>query len=175
VYVKGDTTFNESFASAVEELAVAQWLRDAGREDQLAAWEGHNRWVETFTRWLLLHRGKLQQIYDSRGSEDEKRAQKQEAITSMQASYGAFREANDGDSGFDAWMRQPLNNASLLSIGSYNDWLGAFKQLFRQQGCRWPEFYGAAERLAAQQPDRRRQALEELQLGQGGTCINLPY
>ena len=163
VYVKGDTTFNESFATAVEELAVAQWLRDADRENQLAAWEGHNRWVETFTQWLLLHRDKLQQIYDSAGSEAEKRAQKQATIASMQASYGAFRRANGGDGGFDAWMRQPLNNASLLSIGSYNDWVGAFKQLFRQQGCRWPDFYRAAERLAAQQPDQRIRTLEALQ------------
>jgi predicted aminopeptidase len=171
VYVKGDTTFNESFASAVEELAVAQWLHDTGREDQLAAWEGHNRWVETFTQWLLLHRGKLQQIYDSAGSEAEKRGQKLAAIESMQASYGAFRRANGGDGGFDAWMRQPLNNASLLSIGSYNDWVGAFKQLFRQQGCRWPDFYRAAERLAALQPDQRMRTLEALQAGQfAGAC-----
>ena len=167
VYVKGDTTFNESFATAVEELAVAQWLRDADRGNQLAAWEEHNRWVETFTQWLLRHRDKLQQVYDSGGSEAEKRAQKQATIAAMQASYGAFRRANGGDGGFDAWMRQPLNNASLLSIGSYNDWVGAFKQLFRQQGCQWPAFYRAAEGLAAQDREQRMRALKTLQAGQG--------
>ncbi len=171
LYIKGDTPFNESFASAVEELAVAQWLRDSGKEDQLAAWTAHNVWTETFTQWLLLHRDALQLIYDSGASGTEKLAQKQDYIAAMQQSYGDFRQANDGDRGFDTWMSRPLNNAGLLSIGSYNDWVAAFKQLFLQQGCNWTDFYRASERLAERKQPQRTIELQALQQEQGaGSC-----
>lgn len=163
LYIKGDTTFNESFASAVEELAVAQWLRDSDKEDQLAAWTAHNLWAETFTGWLLLHRDELQLIYDSGASEADKLVQKRDTIAAMQQSYGDFRQANGGDRGFDTWMSKPLNNASLLSIGSYNDWVAAFKQLFRQQACSWQDFYRAAQLLAEREPEQRTGELQVLQ------------
>ena len=171
LYVKGDTPFNESFASAVEELAVAQWLRDTGKEDQWAAWTAHNGWTETFTQWLLLHRDALQLIYDSGADDAEKLVRKQAYIAAMQKSYGDFRQANAGDRGFDAWMSRPLNNASLLSIGSYNDWVAAFKQLFLQQACNWADFYAASQRLAELEPQQRSLELQVLQQKQGAvTC-----
>jgi predicted aminopeptidase len=163
VYVKGDTSFNESFASAVEQLAVAQWLRDSGREQELAAWSRHDAWVETFSAWLKMHRENLQAIYQSDIDDHHKRKQKQAYLASMQQLYHDFRQQHQGDSSFDRWMQQPLNNARLLSIGSYNDWVVAFRHLMGQQACRWPAFYRAAEDLAALQPEQRTQALQTLQ------------
>lgn len=163
VYVKDDTAFNESFASAVEELGLRQWLADEGRQEELAAWVRHDAWVETFTGWLVEHREALQAIYASDADEAEKLARKEAYFAAMKADYPAFRDSNQGNGGFDAWMDRPLNNASLLSIGSYNDWVGAFKQLFEECGGNWQAFYQAAEALGEQAPELRTASLEALQ------------
>jgi predicted aminopeptidase len=129
----------------------------------LAAWSRHDAWVETFSAWLKMHRENLQAIYQSDIDDHHKRKQKQAYLASMQQLYHDFRQQHQGDSSFDRWMQQPLNNARLLSIGSYNDWVVAFRHLMGQQACRWPAFYRAAEDLAALQPEQRTQALQTLQ------------
>ncbi len=175
VYVKGDTSFNESFASAVEELAVEQWLRDSGRAEDLQQWSRHSAWVDTFARWLLMHREALQLIYQSNLADAQKRDQKQDYFASIVSSYAGFRDSHAGDHSYDAWMRRPLNNASLLSIGSYNDWVGAFKQLFSENGCRWPDFYTAAQRLGERDSGERIASLEKLQRGREvALCVSQP-
>ncbi len=39
LYVKGDTGFNESFATAVEEQGIERWLRSRGEEDDIAIYQ----------------------------------------------------------------------------------------------------------------------------------------
>lgn len=163
LYIKGDTRFNESFASAVEELALQQWLRDTDNEPALVAWSRHNNWVERFAQWLAMHRDGLQAIYQSELDDDLRLGLKQAYIAEMKRSYPAFRDSQGGDHSLDAWMQRPLNNATLLSMGSYNDWVVAFKNLFRQQACQWPEFYRAAQKLAGEKEEDRLALLQELQ------------
>lgn len=174
VYIKDDTAFNESFASAVEELGLRQWLADAGRQQDLAAWARHDAWVEAFTRWLVLHREALADIYASEASEAEQLALKQAYFASMKEDYPAFRDSHQGNGSFDAWMERPLNNASLLSIGSYNDWVGAFKQLFDNCGGDWPAFYEAAAALGDQAPDVRTASLTALQQREQVAVCHVP-
>ncbi len=163
VYVKDDTSFNESFASAVEALAVAQWLRDSGRSDELDAWEEHKRWVAVFAGWLARQRDTLQQIYQSDASDSDKLAQKQAVFDAMARAYPELRRQHNGDTSYDRWMQRPLNNARLLSIGNYNDWLAAFKALFLREGCDWPTFYAAVGQLAAMPAEGRSSDLRQLQ------------
>ena len=163
VYVKDDTSFNESFASAVETLAVAQWLGDTGRSDESQAWASHKRWVGVFVAWLARQRGMLQQIYQSDASDAEKLAQKQAVFDAMVREYPELRRRHNGDNSYDRWMQGPLNNARLLSIASYNDWLAAFETLYRRQGCDWPNFYRAASELAAQPVEHRSRLLQQLE------------
>ena len=40
LYVKGDTAFNESFATAVAEFGIRRWLRTRGEEGRLDAFAG---------------------------------------------------------------------------------------------------------------------------------------
>jgi predicted aminopeptidase len=173
VYVKNDTSFNESFASAVEELAVAQWLHAQGREEDLSLWKARSAWDETFIAWLLQHRDALDELYQSNIGDAQKLAQKQALIAAMQVEYPEFRQRNGGDHRYDRWMQQPINNARLLSIGSYTDWLAGFKHLFQAMGCDWPAFYQAVESLAAREAVQRTEELQAMQLlPPAGTCAD---
>ncbi len=165
VYVRDDTSFNESFASAVESLAVAQWLRDAGRGDELQAWTDHKRWVAVFAAWLAEQREVLQRVYLSDASDDDKLAQKQAVFDAMRWAYPELRQQHNGDNSYDGWMQQPLNNARLLSMGNYNDWLVAFKVLYARQECDWPAFYEAVRQLAMEPAELRSSSLQRLQRG----------
>jgi len=58
-------------------------------------------------------------------------------------------------------MAEHFNNAFLLSIGTYADWLPAFAQLFEQSGAAWPDFFQAVLALA-QLPEEQRTAQLEI-------------
>lgn len=172
VYVKDDSSFNESFASAVEALAVTQWLGDAGRNSELQAWSAHKQWVAVFTHWLAGQREALQQVYQADTSDSEKLAAKRAIIDAMRQSYPELRRQHHGDNSYDRWMQRPLNNAQLLSIANYNDWLGAFTVLFVEQDCHWQSFYQAARALAEQTPELRQGMLQQLQARSFGELVD---
>lgn len=164
VYVKGDTTFNESFASAVEALGVEQWLLDSGRADELAAYYRRRDDFEVFSGWLLEQREQLRAIYQADLSDAQKQRAKAARFRAMkEEDYPRFRERQGNRGTFDGWMQGAQNNARLLSLASYNDWVGAFTQLFRQQDCDWSAFYARVEELAGLTAERRREALAALQ------------
>src|SRR5689334_13751147 len=83
LYVKNDSTFNESFATAVEEAGLARWL--ASRHDtqleKLAARADKMRSV--FRDLVRTTRAKLGQLYASDASDDDKRRAKSEILAAM--------------------------------------------------------------------------------------------
>ena len=73
--------------------------------------------------------------------------------------------------GFDdaGWLRAPLNNARLVSVGLYRGHLGAFRTLMEQCSGDFACFYTAAEELADAAPDERRQRLEAISAGRAAS------
>jgi len=170
-YVKGDTTFNESFATAVEVLGVEQWLRDGGRDDERARYAQWRQDYDAFIAWLLLERQALDRLYRSGLDEARMRAAKQAFFEALWAqSYPSFRAARGGAAYFDRWAEGVWNNARLLSIASYHDRVDAFRHQFQQLGCDWPAFYDAARSLAGLPADDRGAALDRLQAARPEAC-----
>ncbi|MGA9221791.1 MAG: aminopeptidase, partial [Pseudomonas graminis] len=56
----------------------------------------------------------------------------------------------------------PMNNARLLPIGLYDQWVPAFEALFRQVNGDWPAFYSAVEKLGKLPMEERKVALQRL-------------
>ena len=94
---------------------------------------------------------------------------KQRALAQIHRCY-AFNRKKLGAGRFDEIM-QNLNNAYLVSIGTYADLMPAFAQLFVENEQNWSSFFQAVEDLA-QQPMDERQAnmsrLAEQYVGQYG-------
>lgn len=160
IYVKSDTTFNESFATFVQEQGLRAWRasRDLPPEDahQQAMADG-------FTSLVLDLRERLKTLYASGVDQVAMAAGKQREIAAFRTRYAHWRQQHwPGDHRYDAWVAQPINNAQLLPFGLYDQWTPAFAALFRRAGGSWSAFYAEVRALAKQpklQRDRELQAL----------------
>ncbi len=183
VYVADDTTFNESLATAVEQLGGERWLPQASPQTQRAYAEFDAR-RQAFRALTGRTRGNLKQIYASAldahavsatENEESMRRQKQATMDQFRAQYQALKAGWGGHSGYDAWVER-ANNASFGVQASYDTLVPAFHVLFVKMGCRFPEFHAAVQQLATMDAPARQQALQALspQAGSGAPPSHCP-
>jgi len=160
IYVKGDTAFNESYAMFVEEEGVRQW--HGARGEPLG--DDHDQAMEDgFTRLVLELRQRLSALYASGVDARAMAAGKARDIEDFRTRYAAWRDRNwPNDHRYDAWVAQPINNATLLPFGLYDQWTPAFAALFKQAGGQWPAFYDRVRALAKLPKVQRENSLRAL-------------
>lgn len=129
LYVRDDAEFNESFATAVEEIGIERWLASRDEYDRLREYRGHRE----FRRLLMLHvrsaRTELEELYDSPVDETQMRKRKQAILTRLKNL--AEKEVNRTGRGAPGWLAQPINNASLIPLTLYRGKLAEFRQLLK--------------------------------------------
>jgi predicted aminopeptidase len=166
VYVKDDTSFNEAFATVVEEEGLARWLAaQAGTPRHAAlvaeAARGH-RLREGFRQWMQEARAELEAVYASGAGDAEKRRHKALVFERMRAAYEAAKAGESGLAGYDRWFAghdgSGPNNASIAAVALYDDKVPAFRALLAQERGDLPAFYGRVRELAGK-PKAERDAL----------------
>ncbi len=159
VWVKGDATFNESFAEFVGNRGTQAWLQ--GRHDTQAwqEWLRRRAAWQSFRRFLLEAKALLQSVYQAPPHLLEQH--KTSALAQVQACYAAHRHLL-GAGRYDKLMATSFNNAFLVSVGTYADDLPAFAALFTQSNQDWPTFFAAVETLAELAPDQREARVDAL-------------
>jgi predicted aminopeptidase len=160
LYVADDTPFNESFATAVERLGGARWLAQADGNARQAYADFDAR-RQAFRAEALATRQRLQALYDSPLSDDDKRQGKVEILGAFRERYGQLKQGWGGYKGYDAWVAQ-ANNATFGAQAAYDQWVPAFEELFQREGHDFPRFYEAVQRLARLDKEARAAALEAL-------------
>jgi len=162
VYAADDTTFNESFATAVERIGGARWLaRRASPEVQAeyAALEGRRR---DFRALTARYRDALRQLYESAAPDADKRRQKAELLAALRADHEALKAGRwGGFAGYDGWFSR-ANNAALGVQAAYNELVPEFERLFVQSGSDFRRFYAEVAALAALPKDERRAKLRTI-------------
>ena len=161
-YAPGDTTFNESFATAVEHIGSQRWLeRNATAEVRARQALTESR-RDDFHVLVRAWRAKLDAMYRSGLPDDQKRVRKAELYAGMRADYEALkRDKWGGYTGYDRWFAT-ANNAALGAQAAYDDQVGAFERLFVAQGSDFGRFYAEVRRLAALPRAERDAALAPL-------------
>ena len=160
LYVADDTAFNESFASFVEREGLRQWRASRGLP---APNETARKHYADLSKLALATRDRLTVIYASDLSESAMRAAKRDEFMRMRQTYLQLRDGPwKGDDRFDRWMNQPLNNASLVPFGLYDQWVPAFAALYEQVGGDWSRFYAAVASLGRLPADERKRQLDAL-------------
>ena len=150
VYVSGDSMFNESFASTVEQLGVERWLELNGTPQQRLAYRQQQLRRDGFLALLGRYRDQLAAVYAAPTSDDEKRAGKQRVFQALKDEYQQMRHGPwAGFAGYDRWFRRPLGNAHLGSVATYTTWVPVFRQLFAESGEDFRRFYVRVGELAA--------------------------
>lgn len=160
VYFPDDTTFNESFAMAVADLGYARWR--AARGENFEA-DREERRDEALIDLLIRHRDTLQALYARPDLDDaEKLARKQAQFALLAADYATLRASWQGDTSYDRWMSEDMNNAKLASIATYHALVPGFLALFEQCGQSYAEFYRRVEAMKRDSKEARARALEAL-------------
>ncbi len=159
VFVGGDTTFNESFATAVEREGVQRWLAAYGDAVSRQGYAEFSQRRREFLNLLLEYRRLLVENYGTAQPADVKRLRKRELFAMLKDDYARLRTSWGGFAGYDRFFAQDLTNAHLASIGAYNDLVPAFDALLAQAGGDFPRFYDEVKRLAAMPKDRRDDSL----------------
>ena len=158
VYAQGDSQFNESFATAVEEVGVERWLAthsDEKTRQSYVAYEGRKR---DFVALLMRYRKKLEANYNRIASDDEKRTQKAVIFQELQNDYQVLKTSWGGYAGYDRWFAEPLSNAHLASVATYHDYVPGFRALLVKEKS-FDKFYGAVRALANLDKSERHQQL----------------
>ncbi|MFC0254082.1 aminopeptidase [Massilia consociata] len=161
VYVQGDSKFNESFASAVELAGVEAWLERFGNPAMVESFERYTERKRDFMALLVRYRGELEKTYASKMSKDEKRATKARLFMALKDDYQVLKANWGGYSGYDRFFAEPLSNAHLASIATYNDFVPAFRALLRKERT-WPAFYKSVKQIAKLDKADRHRVLERL-------------
>ena len=163
IYVPDDTRFNESFATALEEIGVLKWLGARGDGRALIdRWEQQRARRTEFIELLMSVRDSLQALYAQDLPVEYKRQAKRDILQALRERYRLLRERWGGDGAYDAWFAQPLGNAHLAAIGLYHDHVPAFRALYRLETESLPAFYRAVRELAALPAEARAQRLAAL-------------
>ncbi len=159
VYVADDTSFNESFATAVERLGGALWLQtqaSAAARADYAAFDARRRDFRALTQDF---RRRLAELYASSLPDADKRTRKAALFAQLRSDYETIkRERWNGFSGYDGWIAQ-ANNASVGVQAAYDEWVPGFERLFERSGRDFNRFYAAVRELAALPRDERRRQL----------------
>jgi len=170
LYVKGNTAFNESFATVVELDGVRRWLAAEGRDDEIPALERSQELERRFTELLLSFRGRLVEVFEAEGSDEEKRLRKRKLFDELPSIYEAAKRDWGGDARYDGWFARPLNNAHLAAVSNYHTWVAPLTELLRRSGDSMEEFFSRAEELGDLDPETRRERLESLSPSRQGSA-----
>ena len=145
LYVKGSSTFNESFAVAVERAGVQRWLAATGRAAGLKVFFEGQETGRKFFEELAQARTRLKALYGMPLPPDAMRERKR-------AEFAALQKALESNSRFR--ILEP-NNALLASYATYTQLVPAFEKLLAEEGGDLERFYARVKTLSANVPSNR--------------------
>jgi len=160
VYVKDDSKFNESFATAVELEGVRRWLRTTGSD--AGSYQIRKARRQQIVDLILDYRERLEQVYSAAQNDSWKRQRKVHLLQELRERFQAMSVGWEGMGGFRRWFSGELNNAKMLSIATYYDYVPAFLKLIEQQQGDLSRFYAAAKTIGALPASERARQLEQL-------------
>jgi predicted aminopeptidase len=162
VYAGGDSQFNESFASTVEEVGVERWMERFGNPAMRDSYARYKSRKHDFLALLLKYRKALEQNYAVVDrSDNEKRAVKVRLFMELKDEYQVLKGNWGGYAGYDRFFEQPLSNAHLASIATYEDFVPAFRAMLKRDGS-LPRFYKSVRQLAELDRKDRHRILKAL-------------
>jgi predicted aminopeptidase len=165
VYVKNDSMFNESFATAVERLGITRWRQAHPSEVADREYEAFDARRRGFRELSRATRERLKAVYEAPGLKvEERESGKRRVMEQFRAEYAQLKERAGGEPrvwrGYDRWVNE-ANNAFFGAQAVYDELVPGFEALFRSKGGDWSAFYDAARQLAALPKEERHRKLKE--------------
>ena len=177
LFARGDTDFNEAFATTVGQEGARRWLKARGDAAGLKTYLAHLERSNQFVHLVMSTRARLEALYGDQRTEDGRlktskkpnlagqdnlRQRKEQVLREMKEQYARLKANWEGDPEYDAWFAHPINNAHLNSVAAYYDFVPAFEQILTANGGDLEKFYKAAEQLSKKPKGERHEQLRIL-------------
>ena len=144
-YVKDDSTFNESFAVAVEREGVRRWLAATGRGAEQKAFLATRERNKAFASEIEQTRAKLEVLYRQSIAPEAMREKKRAELDALKVKLA----------GQERFRELVPNNAFLASFATYTELVATFEHLLAEEGGDLAKFYIKIKILAASEPSNR--------------------
>ena len=142
LYVKDDSTFNESFAVAVERAGVRRWLEATGRRAELQSFLETQERSAKFLALLEQTRVRLKALYGTPLAPELMREGKLAELKKLVDANPRLKDM------------QP-NNALFASFATYTQLVPAFEGILAEEGGDLGKFYARVKILSANEPSSR--------------------
>ncbi len=162
LYIRNDTTFDESFAVTVSRTGVRRWLKSAGDRWQLHRYLEQRHRDAQVMALLLRYRSRLEALYASTLSAACKLRDKQRLFAALRAAYVRLEKSWGEKNPHAGHYFRHLNNAYFVPIGAYNCDVSAFKSLLASVGGKLPAFYARAKQIGGFPAAQRHRVLATL-------------
>jgi predicted aminopeptidase len=177
VFARGDTDFNEAFATTVGQEGARRWLQTRGDKAALETYLTNLRRNTQFVKAVMKTRARLESLYGDTRDEDGKvkatdknhavpreqlRSGKQQLLGELQGELATLKVQWGGATDYDGWSNRKLNNADLNSVAAYYDLVPGFERLLALNGNDLEKFYEAADRLSRLSKKERQEWLRTL-------------
>ena len=160
VYVKNDTSFNESFATFVEEEGLEQFFQEriGSGSSEMIWYRSARRDRERFRQLVLDAYEKLHHLYGSEMEDSEKLQNKKRIFNQLKQTFAEQKDQFEVLR-YSQWFSQELNNTHLLGIRRYHRDTEGFRRLFEKEGREWKNFFARVLELADKPKDERKMLL----------------
>lgn len=162
IFVPGDSMFNESFATAVEQEGILRWFAGNGAILQQTELQARRAREVVFIDLLAKHRKQLQELFRSGRGDEEKRAQKQQIIADLRAEFMQLKTTRPEFASYEQWFMQPLNNAVLATVSLYTQFVPAFRTILAQHDHDMEKFFVVVKKLGEMPKDERHRLLRNI-------------
>ncbi len=177
VFARGDTDFNEAFATSVGEEGARRWLKAKRGKEEFETYLAHLRHTREFVGMVMKARAQLENLYGDEHLPDGKikstdrkrdvpreelRRDKQRIMAQLKDQLRAARSGWGKDDAHDAWLEHQINNAHLNSVAAYYDLVPGFEQLLALKGGDLEKYFAAADQLSKKPRKERQEWLRTL-------------
>ncbi len=157
LYFRGDTNFNEAFATAVGQEGARRWLRARGRLKDLAQYEKEQKVEREFVKLALETRKELKAVYARPDqSRDMDLIEKKSTLSLFEQRALALDRRNGGAMKIERWFKKPVNNARLGTLSSYYEMLPGFEAMLVRREGNLETFFDDVDAMHPLKPEARR-------------------
>lgn len=157
MYTNDDTSFNESFATAVEQAGLEQFYAAGDDENQLGNYHSYRKRTAELVSLATQARAELENLYQQPFAEDTKRQNKARVLERLEHQYAGLTQRPAAISGSASPV--VFNNARLGAMAAYHQYVPAFLNLLQSHNRNFPQFYAHARKLSELAPELREQCL----------------
>ncbi len=176
VFISGDTEFNEAFATAVAEEGVRRWLVEKNDLAALKKYQMALKRKKQFVNLIQDARARLGEIYEKADSKNGSalldtaamREEKNLVLQRLLENYAQLKQEWGGDSAYDDWFGESLNNAHLNTVATYYNLVPTFHQIIRDCGGEMSKFFVETKKFSRMSKSNRHRALAEIKVNPAG-------